>query len=170
MKRIAALILGLTLSLACASASAGPAEVSLVLFDDGLPAADVALEVDGEVLARTADDGGLVAWLASGRHNLRLLRGRRGAGRVRPGRGRGTSRSRCSPPCRRAAAASISRSQSSGDARGVARSDAGQEQVAEPGTLRGRIRSAEDGEPVAGAQIYFSGAPGERHLRRAGPL
>lgn len=154
MKRVPALVLGLFLSLASMTALAGPAEIVLILFDDGRPVPRVSLEVDGETLGRTGDDGGLVTRIPAGRHDVRLLRG-------------GETLSELDLLVDADESVQIIGSiaadgtveidiEASGGARGRVRSS-DEEQVADPGALSGRVLSAENGDAVSGAKIYFSG-------------
>lgn len=154
MKRVPALVLGLFLSLASVAASAGPAEVVLILFEDGLPVPKVSFELDGDTLGQTGDDGGLVTRIPAGRHDVRLLR-------------EGETLTELDLLVDEDESVQIIGSvaadgtveidiEASGGARGRVRSSE-DEQVADPGALSGRVVSAENGDPVSGAKIYFSG-------------
>lgn len=154
MTRIPALVLGLILALASTVASAAPAEITLVVFDDGLPAGDVAFEVDGETLARTGGDGGLVAEIPEGRHAVRLLRGGEVLAAIDLLVDSGESVQIIASV---AAGGEVELDiEASGGARGRVRVEEA-ETVADPGTLTGVVVSAENGQPVSGARLYFSG-------------
>lgn len=54
--------------------NAGTGEVIFFVFDGDMPVKGAALRVDGTVVSRTGDDGGLVTNLTAGRHDVVLVR------------------------------------------------------------------------------------------------
>lgn len=158
MSRFAAgCLFGLGALLVLPTAWAAQAELALVVVERGEPVGDVLLEVDGEARARTGADGGLAIDVAAGRRSVRLLRGEEALRRI---------------DLLIDDAESVQilvdirgdrvRVDIEGAATGGTDGDAeADEATAAAGALSGRVLSADDGAPVAGARVYFAGLDAE---------
>jgi outer membrane receptor protein involved in Fe transport len=161
MKRLglSLILCALSSSPAAAQDAPGPADLSLFVFEDQKPQGEVTVRVDGREQAVTNRNG--AAWLLvpSGAHELTL---------TRPGEDPVTipldvekgQNVRVIATLPEAGAAPKVDIQASGAREKFLTMAGGQgEQSGDPGTLQGRVLSAETGEPVAGARVFVSGTP-----------
>jgi outer membrane receptor protein involved in Fe transport len=158
MTRIAALLAGvLLLAAANAAPTTNPTRLSLIVFEAGNTVAGVEVVLDGEVVGTTDADGAFVGGIPSGRHELVLRREGTVLKRVDLLTDSGESIQMIAdvPPGGGANSASLD-IESSGGGQAVAQQQEG-ETEADPGALTGRIVSAESGEPIANAKVYFAG-------------
>lgn len=149
---LAALALATRLALAAA-----PAEVSIYLFEADTPLADVEVLVDGAPQGRTSPSGAIVLNLPAGARTLVLRRDGEQLLSL-PLDLQEEENAQLIATLQPGAAPRVviesSHRQGSAQLGAVPAEAAGP-----PGTLTGRIVSAENGQPVAGARVYVSGTP-----------
>jgi TonB-dependent receptor len=131
-----------------------PAELSLIVFQEGAPVAGVEIRLDERTLGTTGSEGAWVGEVPAGRHTLALRRNGRVIERVDLLTDTGESVQIIADVAADGASARID-IEASGGGRAVTQKSASTQ--AEPGKLSGRIVSAESGEPVANAKVYFAG-------------
>ncbi len=148
------LILALLLALVAAAQAARadePARLSLYVFDHGRPAAGVAVHLDGAPWANTSVAGAVVATVPPGHHRLDLYRGDAPLTAIDLDLGAGDDAQLIVSID--AGGVHVDREQ----ARAPTATAPAHEATAATGIVQGTLRSAEDGRPVAGAQIFLSG-------------
>lgn len=156
MKRPALALAALALATRLALA-AEPAEVSIYLFDDVTPLADVEVLVDGELRGRTSAAGAVLLSLPAGARTLVLRR----AGEELlslPLELQEEENAQLIATLQPGAAPRVlieSSHRQGSTAIGTQQVEA----AGPPGTLAGRIVSTENAAPIAGARVYVSGTP-----------
>lgn len=141
-----------------AAFAADPAALSVVLFEGNAPLADAEVQVDGSARGRTNADGSLHIVLPAGPHRLSIRRDSNEVAAldiVLVERDDAELIATLYPD----AAPSLffeSTAQAGGASNGGTQAPAA---AGPPGILSGRIVSAEDGKPVAGARVFISGTP-----------
>ena len=156
MKRALGTLSALVLATRCAFAAA-PAELSVVAFEGGAPAGDLAILVDGRAAGRTDVDGAALLTLEPGTHRLELRRGDAAMLRYELRLVEGESAELIAtlvPGGEAQVAIESSHAGESSAAAGAAAAALGP-----PGMLQGRIVNAEDGKPVIGARVFVAGTP-----------
>ncbi|MFB6259151.1 MAG: carboxypeptidase regulatory-like domain-containing protein, partial [Thiohalorhabdaceae bacterium] len=159
MRRFLLPLLLLTAATAGAQERPAPADVSLFVFEGDLPSAGVGVEVDGQPQARTNGNG--AAWLLvpAGERTLTLFRpdGRKTDIHLDIAPGENMRVIATLPQGATGGEPFVDIQSSKGsDALRTMQADA---MEGPTGTLRGRVVSAEDGGPVAGARVFVSGTP-----------
>ena len=142
-----------------AAFAADPAALSVVLFDGNAPLANAEVQVDGSARGRTDADGSLHIVLPAGPHRLSIRRDSNEVAAldiVLVERDDAELIATLYPD----AAPSLF-FESTAQAGSASSGSAAQKPavVGPPGILSGRIVSAEDGKPVAGARVFISGTP-----------
>ncbi|MCK7592532.1 TonB-dependent receptor domain-containing protein [Pseudomarimonas salicorniae] len=149
---LAALALATRLALA-----ADPAEVSIYLFDDVTPVADVEVLVDGKLLGRTSEAGAIALTLPAGARTVVLRRGSEELLNL-PLELQEKENAQLIATLQPNAAPRVVIESSHRD--GSAAIGAPQPEAAgPPGQLSGRIINTENGTPIANARVYVSGTP-----------
>jgi hypothetical protein len=135
--------------------AAEPAEVSLVLFDQGTPVADAEIRVDGAAVGRTSSDGAALLKLEPGARTLKVLRAGTEVLSVELNLVEDENAELIATLYPDAAPSLfIESTHAAGAAASTQPTEAGP-----PGTLAGRVFNAEDGKPVVSARVYVSGTP-----------
>ncbi|MDZ4350139.1 MAG: TonB-dependent receptor [Xanthomonadaceae bacterium] len=139
-----------------AAFAAEPASLSLVLFDDQMPLPGAEVRVDDQTLGQTDSNGASRMQVPAGARRLTVLRDGREVLSVDLNLSERESAEVIATLYPDAAPGIFIESSHGGGGVQQARSDA---DAGPPGELSGRIVSAEDGAPVAGARVFVSGTP-----------
>jgi TonB-dependent receptor len=156
MKRPALALAALALATRLALA-AEPADLSIYLFDDQTPVADVEVLIDGQLRGRTSEAGAIVLSLPAGARTLVLRRGDQELLSL-PLELQEEENAQLIATLQPNAAPRVLIESSHRQGSATVGTQAPQE-AGPPGTLSGRIVSTENGAPIAGARVYVSGTP-----------
>ncbi|MCB1560720.1 MAG: TonB-dependent receptor [Xanthomonadales bacterium] len=144
---------------ATVATSTAPAQLNLQLFDDQLPASGLSIRIDDNEAGESNEDGAALLDVTPGSHLLTVLRDGEEVLRVQLELVAEENAQLIATmyPDDPLSAPSVFIESSHADRTAASTDTAAAD--GPPGRIAGRVLSAEDGKPVAGARVYVSGTP-----------